>query len=147
MSLNMSYPFVDAVAAEQAGRGFGDAPDRDRFEHLLREAGRGDAWLQGHPPQIHWIKDLIPFELPEAHPLVQDMAAMHRRVLGEAPTIEVNPAWSDACYLPRYAGTPALCYGAGTPGQAHSATESAETWRIIACAKVLAAFLYTRLRA
>ena len=77
-------------------------------------------------------------KLPKTHPLVQQLAAAHRAALEEPPVIDVNPAWSDACYLPRFAGT---------PGQTHSATESAETWRIVACAQVLAAFLYTRLRA
>jgi acetylornithine deacetylase len=147
MSLNMSYPYADAVAAETAGQGFGNLPGRRRFESLVAEAGRGDLWLQEHAPDIRWIKDLIPFELPETHRLVQAMAAAHEQALGDAPTVDVNPAWSDACYLPRFGGTPAICYGAGTPGEAHSATESAETWRIVACAQALAAFLYGRLRA
>ena len=145
MSLNMSYVAADAVAAEAAGHGFGNAPGRERFESLVRERCAADAWLAEHPPRIDWIKDLIPFELPEAHPLVQQMAAVHRRVLGTAPLISVNPAWSDACYLPRFAGTPSIVYGAGNPGQAHSAGEYAETWRIVDCARTLAAFLYERL--
>jgi len=147
MSLNMSYPFADAVAAEAAGHGFGNAPGRQHFEELIRAAYSDDAWLQTPPPQVQWIKDLIPFELPEAHPLVQQLVAAHHLALGETATVDVNPAWSDACYLAPFAGTPAVCYGAGTPGQAHSATESAETWRIVACAKALTAFLYARLKA
>jgi acetylornithine deacetylase len=147
MSLNMSYPAADAVAAEAAGRGFGNTPGRERFESLVEERCRQDPWLREHPPRIDWIKDLIPFELPEDHPLVQDLAAAHRQVMGQEPAIAVNPAWSDACYLPRFAGTPAVVYGAGTPGQAHSAGEYAETWRIVDCARVLTAFLYGQLRA
>jgi len=146
MSLNMSYPYADAVAAEAAGAGFGNAPGRARFEALIRERAQADEWLRAHPPRVDWIKDLIPFELPEAHPLVQQVAAMHRRVLGQEPVIDVNPAWSDACYLAGHAGTPALCYGAGSPDQAHGAAESVETWRIVDCARVLAAFLFERLR-
>lgn len=147
MSLNMSYPYADAVASEVAGLGFGNLPGRRRFATLLGDACRDDGWLQEYAPEIHWIKDLIPFELPETHPLVQELAIAHRQALGNDPTIDVNPAWSDACYLPRFGGVPAVCYGAGTPGQAHSATESAETWRIVACAQTLTAYLYTRLRA
>ncbi|HEY8744657.1 MAG TPA: M20/M25/M40 family metallo-hydrolase [Chloroflexota bacterium] len=147
MSLNMSYPFIDAVAAEAAGQRFGNAPGRRRFEEFIRAACAADSWMQAHPPEVRWIKDLIPFELPEDHPLVQQLAAAHRVALGEKATVDVNPAWSDACYLAPFAATPALCYGAGTPGEAHSASESAETWRIAACAKVLTAFLYARLKA
>ncbi|MBI3972961.1 MAG: M20/M25/M40 family metallo-hydrolase [Chloroflexi bacterium] len=147
MSLNMSYPAADAFAAEAAGHGFGNAPGRERFEALIRERCAADEWLSAHPPRIDWIKDLIPFELPESHPLVQDLAAAHRRVLGQESNIAVNPAWSDACYLPRFAGVPAVVYGAGVPGQAHTAGEYNETWRIVDCARVLAGFLYERLRA
>jgi acetylornithine deacetylase len=147
MSLNMSYPAADAFDAEAAGKGFGNAPGRDRFERLLGERSAQDEWLRDHPPAIDWIKDLIPFELPEAHPLVQHLATAHARVLGQPPTIGVNPAWSDACYLPRFAGTPAVVYGAGVPGQAHAAAEYGEPDRVVACARVLAAFLYECLRA
>ncbi|HEX2034697.1 MAG TPA: M20/M25/M40 family metallo-hydrolase [Chloroflexota bacterium] len=145
MSLNLSYPAAEAVAAEGAGKGFGNAPAREHFEALVRERAETDEWLRSHPPRIAWIKDLIPFELPEEHPLVQGLAASHLEVLGRAPEIDVNPAWSDACYLPRFAATPAVVYGAGTPGQAHSAGEYAETWRIVECTRVLTAYLYAQL--
>lgn len=147
MSLNMSYPYADALGADAAGHGFGNAPGRVRFEALLQQRCQTDGWLREHPPRIDWIKDLIPFELSEEHPLVQSLAGTHRRVLGQVPSVGVNPAWSDACYLARYAGTPAVVYGAGTPGQAHGPAEYVDTWRIVDCARVLAAFLYERLRA
>jgi acetylornithine deacetylase len=147
MSLNMSYPAADAATAEAAGRGYGNAPGRDRFEALLGERALADDWLRQNPPRVDWIKDLIPFELPEAHPLVQSLAATHQEVLGRPPAIDVNPAWSDACYLPRFAATPAVVYGPGTPGQAHTAGEYGDVQRIVDCTRVLATFLYQRLRA
>jgi acetylornithine deacetylase len=147
MSLNMSYPAADAAAADASGRGYGNALGRDRFEALLHERGAADDWLQKNPPHIDWIKDLIPFELPEGHPLVQSLAATHLQVLGRAPAIDVNPAWSDACYLPRFAATPAVVYGPGTPGQAHTAGEYGDVQRIVDCTRVLATFLYQQLRA
>lgn len=147
MSLNMSYVAADAAAAAAAGHPFGNAPGRARFEALVHEAVAADPWLQAHPPEIDWIKDLIPFELPADHPLVAELAATHREVLGSAPDVGVSPAWSDACYLPRFANTPAVVYGAGTPGQAHSAGEHAEVSRIVDCTRVLTAFLYQRLHA
>jgi acetylornithine deacetylase len=147
LSLNMSYTAEDAVAAEAAGQGYGNARGRARFEALIRERCREDDWLREHQPRIEWIKDLIPFELPEGHPLVQALAAVHREALGEPAQIGVNPAWSDACYLPRFAGVPAVVYGAGTPGQAHSAGEYAEIERIVRCMRVLTAFLYRQLHA
>ncbi len=147
MSLNMSYPAADAFAAETADQGFGNAPGREQFEALVAERCAQDEWLRTHPPRIDWIKDLIPFELPEQHPLVQRLATIHHEVLGAAPAVSVNPAWSDACYLPRFAGVPAVVYGAGTPGQAHSAGEYAEVQRIVDTTRALTAFLYQELHA
>ena len=145
MSLNMSYPPADALAAEAAGHGYGNAPGRARFEALVAEQVAQDEWLREHPPLVDWIKDLIPFELPADHPMIQDLAAAHQQTLGTPARVSVNPAWSDACYLPRFGGTPAVVYGAGVEGQAHTAAEYNETWRIVDCARVLAAFLYERL--
>jgi acetylornithine deacetylase len=145
MSLNMSYPYADAVAAERAGEGFGNAPGRERFDALVAEAATADPWLAANRPRIEWIKDLLPFELPADHPLVRDLAATHQDVLGRAAEVAVNPAWSDACYLPRFGATPAVVYGPGTPGQAHSAGEFGDLWRIADCTRVLSAFLYRRL--
>jgi acetylornithine deacetylase len=147
MLLNMTYAYQDAAAAEAAARGFGNAPGRDRFTELIAEASGDDPWLREHPPKVDWIKDLIPFQLPAEHPLVKQMAATHRAVLDEEALVETNPAWSDACYLLRFGGTPIVCYGAGTEGQAHGPAEYTDIWRIVACARVVAAFLYDRLRA
>ncbi|HEU5316424.1 MAG TPA: M20/M25/M40 family metallo-hydrolase, partial [Chloroflexota bacterium] len=147
MSLNMSYVAADAFAAEKAGHGFGNAPGRVRFEQLVNARAAKDEWLAEHAPRVDWIKDLIPFELPEDHPLVRDLAATHQRVLGQPASVGVNPAWSDACYLSPFGGTPAVVYGAGVAGQAHTAAEYNEPQRIVDCARVLTAFLYEKLAA
>lgn len=147
MQLNMSYPISDAQAAEAAGHGFGARPVREQFETLIREREAADPWLSRHPCEIDWIKDLIPFEFPNGHWLVRELADTHREVLGEPTEPYVHPAWSDACYLPRFHGTPIVLYGSGTEGKAHTADEYGEVERILACSRVLAAFLYRKLAA
>jgi len=123
-----------------------DSPKvRARFERLLREQESRDPWLRSHPTTLEWIKDLAPYETAADHWLVRGLAAAHARVLGQPAKVEVNPAWSDACWLSR-AGIPTVNYGAGTPGQPHSDAEHAELARIVDCAKVLAAFLYEQLQ-
>jgi acetylornithine deacetylase len=122
-----------------------DSPQvRQRFERLLREHEGRDEWLRVHPSALEWIKDLAPYETPADHALVRGLAATHERVLGRPAPIEVNPAWSDACWVSR-AGVPTVNYGAGTPGQAHNAGEYAELQRIVDCCKVLTAFLFEQL--
>lgn len=147
MQLNMSYPMADALAAEAAGEGFGGVPIRREFAERIRTREEEDPYLREHPSQVGWIKDLIPYEMPPEHPLVTGLSEMHRAVLGVAAEPQINGAWSDACYLPRLSGIPTVNYGAGTPGQAHSAAEWAEVTRIIDCAKVLSAYLFRRLAA
>jgi acetylornithine deacetylase len=117
---------------------------RARFEELLRDCQKRDPWLREHPAALEWIKDLAPYETPADHWLVRDLAATHARVLGQAAKVEVNPAWSDACWLSR-AGIPTVNYGAGTPGQPHSDGEHAELSRMLDCCKVVTAFLYEQL--
>jgi acetylornithine deacetylase len=118
---------------------------RTRFEQLLREHEAVDSWLRRHPSALEWIKDLAAYETPANHWLVRDLMATHARVLHQPAKVELNPAWSDACWLAR-AGIPTLNYGAGTPGQAHSDGEYCELSRIVDCCKVLTAFLYEQLQ-
>lgn len=139
---------AEAVLAFNASTSFTDdsAKVRARFEQLLREHEARDAWLRKHPTSLTWVKDLAAYETPADHWLVRNLASTHQRVLGGPATIDVNPAWSDACWLSRE-GIPTVNYGPGTPGQAHSDAEHAELSRLVDCCKVLTAFLYEQLRA
>jgi acetylornithine deacetylase len=118
---------------------------RARFEQVLREHESRDSWLREHPTAIEWIKDLAPYETAANHWLVESLAATHARVLRQSAKVELNPAWSDACWLSR-AGIPTVNYGAGTPGQPHSDGEYAELSRVEDCCKVLTVFLYEQLQ-
>lgn len=139
---------AEAVLAFNASTAFTDdsAKVRARFEQLLREHEARDAWLRKRPTSLTWVKDLAAYETPADHWLVRNLASTHQRVLGGPATIDVNPAWSDACWLSRE-GIPTVNYGPGTPGQAHSDAEHAELSRLVDCCKVLTAFLYEQLRA
>lgn len=119
---------------------------RARFERVLRDQEARDEWLRDHPTALEWIKDLAPYETPADHWLVRELASVQERVLGQPAKVELNPAWSDACWLARE-GIPTVNYGAGTPGQAHGDGEYAELSRMVDCCKVLAAFLYEQLQA
>lgn len=119
---------------------------RARFEQLLREHETRDEWLRRHRSALEWIKDLAPYETSSDHWLARDLMAAHARVLRQPAKLELNPAWSDACWLAR-AGIPTLNYGAGAPGQPHSDGEYCELSRIVDCCKVLTAFVYEQLQA
>jgi acetylornithine deacetylase len=137
----------EAVLAFNASTTIADdsAKVRARFEQMLRQQEAGDAWLRAHPTALEWIKDLAAYETPAEHWLVRSLAATYAQVLRRPATLEVNPAWSDACWLSRE-GIPTLNYGAGTAGQAHTDGEYAELSPIVDCCKVLTAFLYEQLQ-
>lgn len=56
------------------------------------------------------------------------------------PTVEGMTAWVDAAFL-NEAGTPAVCFGPGSIGQAHSADEWIDADEIVTCAAVLTRFV------
>ena len=56
------------------------------------------------------------------------------------PAVEGMTAWVDAAFL-NEAGTPAVCFGPGSIGQAHSDDEWIEASEISACTDVLYQFV------
>ena len=78
-------------------------------------------------------------EVPEDSPLVQGLIAACS-VQGVEPVVEGMTAWVDAAFL-NEGGTPAVCFGPGSIGQAHSADEWIDPSEISACADVLHQFV------
>ena len=77
-------------------------------------------------------------EVPEESRLVRGLLeACAAR--GVASGVEGMTAWVDAAFL-NEAGIPAVCFGPGDIGQAHSAVEWCPVEEIRACADVLEAF-------
>ena len=54
-------------------------------------------------------------------------------------------AWTDVCYLPRCAQTPAVMFGSGVSGKAHAADEYVTVENLVAAAKVVALYLWRQL--
>ena len=77
-------------------------------------------------------------EVPEDSPLVQGLISACS-VQGVEPAVEGMTAWVDAAFL-NEAGTPAVCFGPGSIGQAHSDDEWIEAAEISTCADVLYQF-------
>lgn len=138
LGVNISYSFQEAVQAKRSGIGYGGGAVRTQFEEQV---------LRADPTaRIEWVKDAIPFETASDHVEVRELVDAHRKVLGQDPDVQCLLPWTDACHLWYHGKMPTIVYGAGTPGEAHSERESAEVWRIEACARVLAAYLYSKLR-
>jgi acetylornithine deacetylase/succinyl-diaminopimelate desuccinylase-like protein len=141
MSLNMVYQYGEAVAAAQAGDPFGGGPIRAEFERTVAAADEADEWLREHRSRVEWVKDLVPFSVPEEEPSIVRLAAAAREVTGEAPPFNHMLGWSDACYYAHHAGMPTVLFGPGKTGCAHSPDEHVEIGSLVSVCKVLAVFL------
>lgn len=142
LALNICYLPQEARALEDAGRGWSGRAVREEFERIVLERSSQDEWLREHPPAIKWIKDLIPFDVPETDPLVQLAASCHQQVRGKRPFVTVMPGWNDAAWMSRIFGMPLVLYGCGKEGCAHHAEEHIELNDLIDGTKVMALFIY-----
>ncbi len=145
MSLNMVYAIEEAVANESAGRGWNGSAVRDAFADAVRSAGAADDWLREHPSAIEWVKDLVPFETPTDAPVTRHLCDAYQTALGQPPTVDIMPAWADAANIVRYGGIPAVLFGPGSKGAAHSQDETVAIADLVRGAKVIAVYLCRQL--
>jgi acetylornithine deacetylase len=80
-----------------------------------------------------------PNEVPESHRVVRALAASLERA-GERAPVEGLPCWTDAALLTA-AGIPAICFGPGDIGLAHSAEEYVDMGEIERATGVLSGFV------
>ncbi len=145
MSLNMVYQYEEAIAAEKAGYAFGGGPIRDEFEQAVGAADESDEWLREHRSQVEWVKDLLPFKVPEQEPAIAHLAQTARDVTGDAPPFNHMLGWSDACYYAHHAKMPTVLFGPGKTGCAHAPDEHVEIESLVSVCKVLAVYLWREL--
>ena len=141
MQLNIVYRLEDARASVDAGHPWGAALLRDEFAAAIAQATAGDDWLAEHPPQVGWIKDLIPFEEPEDSSWLARLAEAHRAATGADPKIDFMLGWTDASYYSSLAKVPTFLIGPAAAGKAHTPDEFVEIDALLRSAKTLAVFL------
>ena len=140
LSINICYAYQEAVRSCQEGNRQEGQQIYDDFTATVRHREASDPWLTEHPSRITWVKDLIPFSLPDDHPLVEQLASCHTELCGTPPRRETLVAWTDASYLWNRAETPVALYSPGTRNVAHSAVEHIAIEDMWTAARVLALF-------
>jgi acetylornithine deacetylase len=145
MSLNIVYPVAEAVASRDASEGWNGTLLRRRFEAKLAEACDGDDWLAAHPPEVSWIKDLIPFQQPQAAALPRDLAQAYEDVAGQTLPTEHMVGWTESAYCQVLAGMDTVNFAPGEPGQAHATREHVDIQTVLDYTKALALYLYRAL--
>jgi acetylornithine deacetylase len=115
---------------------------RAALETVLVETAAADPWMVDHPPRLEWFEGQ--FEAGETsvnHPLVDSLAAAHRRTLGIDPPIRGVSYGSDLRLFTNHAGIPAVLYGPGDVAVAHAANESIPLKEVMEAVRVLAGFI------
>jgi acetylornithine deacetylase len=112
---------------------------------FAREVEQACARVRARAPEYGFSTELIPGfsqepnEVPATHPVVHALIASLERA-GERTPIEGLPCWTDAALLTA-AGIPAICYGPGDIGLAHSAEEYVDMGEIERATGVLSGFV------
>jgi len=112
---------------------------KQAFASAIREASEADPWLCEHPPVLEWFEGQ--FESGETDrdaPILRELAACHRAIVGDPPDVEGVTYGSDLRLFTNHARIPAVLYGPGDVANAHAVDESIELQDVITATKVLA---------
>jgi acetylornithine deacetylase len=133
---------VPGLAVMEGGVGFLPNKDLETVKReLLSLPAKGDEWLAAHTtvefPALHNDS----YQIPIAHPLVQEMVESCKRV-GIQTRIRGLIASCDARLFNRVGGMPTIVFGAGPIEQAHSDGERVKVGDLVLEACALFEFLH-----
>lgn len=108
-------------------------PGQMSYEQVVREvnealelACRGDAWLDGHRPQVSIYQSGNAFEMELDHPFTKAFERSWQAVHDRPVPIVGSPAGCDSRTWRNIAGCPTLQYGPGELSQCHAVDEHIE---------------------
>lgn len=112
---------------------------RRAFEDAIRQAAESDPWLREHPPRVEWFEGQFESgETPLDHPLIQELVAAHKQVLGSEPTLRGVTYGSDMRLFTNHAKIAATHYGPGDVAVAHAVNEFVPLEEVVTATKVVA---------
>ncbi len=119
------------------------APEaEEELRAVIAQACAADPWLREHPASVdvHGGR-FSSAEVAADHALPQGLAAAASAVLGRRPSFVGVPYGADMRLLVHEGATPTVMYGPGDVRGAHVADESVALEDVVACARVLAAWV------
>ena len=114
----------------------------EELRAVIAAACAADPWLRDHPAALE-----IPggrfssAEVPADHPLPVGLAAAAESILGRRPPFVGVPYGADMRLLIHEGATPTVMFGPGDVRVAHAADEHVDLDDVVACARVLAAWV------
>ncbi len=118
----------------------------DELRAVIAAACAADPWLREHPATLSVAGGRFSSaEVPADSPLPRSLAAAAEAVLGRRPPFVGVPYGSDMRLLVRQGATPTVMFGPGDVRDAHAADEHVALDEVVACARVLAAWVIREL--
>ncbi len=118
----------------------------DELRAVVAAACAADPWLRAHPAALTIAGGRFSSaEVPADHPLPLGLAAAAESVLGRRPPFVGVPYGADMRLLVRHGATPTVMFGPGDVRHAHAADEHVALDEVVACARVLAAWIVREL--
>ena len=112
------------------------------LEAVVARACAADPWLRDHPATVSISGGRFSSAaVPADHPLPVGLAAAAESVLGHRPPFVGVPYGADMRLLVREGATPTVMFGPGDVRVAHAADEHVDLAEVVACARVLAAWV------
>lgn len=125
LQLNINYDVSEARQHYEATGIWSGQNLRERFEAALTDLAQRDPWFQEEPVSVDWVKDAYPFFCPADDARSREVIASVHAIAQEDVPVAPMWAWCDATHLAVQGAMPVLGLGSGTPGQSHTAAESA----------------------
>lgn len=119
-----------------------------RLRACIASAAAADPFLREHPPTVQLVGGKFSSaRVPADHPLPVSLGATAEATLGRRPAFLGEPYGADMRLLVNEGQTPTVIFGPGHVTKAHSADESVAVDDVVACARVLAAWVVKTLTA
>ena len=136
----MDQVVADGRYAVALGATWRDAETRLRA--CIAAAAEADPFLRDHPPTVELVGGKFSSaRVPADHPLPVSLADAATATLGRQPALIGEPYGADMRLLVNEGRTPTVIFGPGHLSSAHSADESVPVDDVVACARVLAAWV------
>jgi acetylornithine deacetylase len=115
-----------------------------RLRRVIDAAAAADPFLREHPPTVEFLGGKFSSARVEAeHPLPVSLRGAVEATLGRRPSFIGEPYGADMRLLVNEGRTPTVIFGPGNVLRAHVADEAVPIDDVVACARVLAAWVVT----
>ena len=117
-----------------------------RLRRVIDAAAEADPFMREHPPVVEIVGGRFSSaRVAPDHPLPISLARAAEGILGRRPAMIGEPYGADMRLLVNEGRTPTVIFGPGHINRAHVADEAIPLDDVVACARVLAAWVVTEL--